>query len=103
MTSITKHTKSLKYYVYTVLGIHVGGITALFPSFVFGLVFVIATFYILFKYVELVYQIEQSNRENLLMLISSTENESTRKILLQELWYADLHSLGGEPLNDIRS
>ena len=103
MTSITKHTKSLKYYVYAVLGIHVGGITALFPSFVFGLVFVIATFYILFKYVELVYQIEQSNRENLLMLISSTENESTRKILLQELWYADLHSLGGEPLNDIRS
>lgn len=103
MTSITKHTKSLKYYVYTVLGIHVAGITALFPSFVVGLVFVIATFYILFKYVELVYQIEQSNRENLLMLISSTENESTRKILLQELWYADLHSLGGEPLNDIRS
>tara|TARA_B100000900_G_C20558848_1_gene707984 strand:- start:142 stop:453 length:312 start_codon:yes stop_codon:yes gene_type:complete len=103
MTSITKHTKSLKYYVYTVLGIHVAGITALFPSFVFGLVFVITTFYILYKYVELVYQIEQSNRENLLMLISSTENESTRKILLQELWYADLHSLGGEPLNDIRS
>ena len=102
MTSITKHTKSLKYYVYTVIGIHVAGITALFPSFVFGLLFVITTFYILYKYVELVYLIEQSNRNNLIMLINATENESTRKLLLQELWYADLYSLGAEPLHDYR-
>jgi len=57
---------------------------------------------VLYKWVELTYQIEQANRDNLIMLISSTENESTRNILLQELWYADLHSLGGEPLNDLR-
>ncbi len=52
----------------------------------------------MYKWVELCYQIEQSNRENLITLINATENESTRKILLEELWYADLHSLGGEPV-----
>jgi len=38
----------------------------------------------------------------LIMLINATENESTRKILLNELWYADLNSLGAEPFNDLR-
>ena len=102
MGHISKHTKSLKYYTYSILLAHLFIITFLIPKFVFGLVFLVATFYILYKYVELVYQIEQSNRDNLLMLISSTKNESTRKILLDELWYADLHSLGAEPLNDYR-
>ena len=39
---------------------------------------------------------EQANRDNLIMLINATENESTRNLLLTELWYADLHSLGAE-------
>ena len=102
MTSITKHTKSLKYYTYSILLAHLFLITFFMPKFVFGFMFVITTFYILYKYVELVYQIEQSNRDNLIMLISATENESTRKLLLQELWYADLYSLGAEPLHEYR-
>ena len=58
-------------------------------------------FLLLFKWVELVYTIEQANRDNLILLINTTDNHNTKKLLLQELWYADLHSLGGEPLNDI--
>ena len=34
--------------------------------------------------------------------INATENESTREILLDELWHADLNSLGAQPLNDLR-
>ena len=102
MGHISKHTKSLKYYTYSILLAHLFIITFLIPKFVFGLVFLVATFYILYKYVELVYQIEQANRNNLIMLINATENESTRKFLLQELWYADLYSLGAEPLHEYR-
>ena len=36
------------------------------------------------------------------MLIKSTEYEPTRKILLQELHYADMHSLSGDPVVEIR-
>jgi hypothetical protein len=59
-------------------------------------------FLLLYKWVELIYTIEQTNRDNLIMLINTTDNKNTRELLLQELWYADLHSLGGEPLNDLR-
>ena len=102
MTSITKHTNSLKKYAYSILGAHICLLFYFYTVQMIYIIFVPGTFFVLYKWVELVYQIEQSNRENLLMLISSTENENTRKLLLQELWYADLNSLGGEPLNDIR-
>ena len=59
-------------------------------------------FMLLYKWVELIYLIEQSNRDNLIMLIHATDNESTREILLNELWLADLNSLAGQPLNDLR-
>ena len=99
---ISKYTKSLKTYTYSLIGVHLFAFTYFFPTAVFTFVASVTMFLVLYKWVELTYQIEQANRENLIMLISSTENESTRNILLQELWYADLHSLGGEPLNDLR-
>ena len=55
----------------------------------------IATFIILFLWVDLTYKIEQQNRDNLIILINATENETTKSILLNELWLNDLHSLGG--------
>tara|TARA_B100001287_G_scaffold265582_1_gene258661 strand:- start:1300 stop:1452 length:153 start_codon:yes stop_codon:yes gene_type:complete len=48
------------------------------------------------------YKIEKQNRDNLILLINAAENESTKKILLEELWYADLNSLGAEPIHDYR-
>jgi hypothetical protein len=102
MTHVTKHTKSLKIYAYSIFGAHFVAFTYFFPTAVFTFIASVSMFLILYKWVELTYQIEQANRDNLLMLISSTEHESTRNILLQELWYADLHSLGGEPFTEYR-
>ena len=95
MTSITKHTNSLKTYAYAVLFTHLGIFTYFFPGLVFGLIITIATFIILFLWVDLTYKIEQQNRDNLIILINATENEITKSILLNELWLNDLHSIGG--------
>tara|TARA_B100000927_G_C16413155_1_gene448114 strand:+ start:210 stop:521 length:312 start_codon:yes stop_codon:yes gene_type:complete len=102
MTSITKHTKSLKTYAYSILFTHLGVFTYFFPGLVFGFIFTIATFIILYCWVDLMYKIEKQNRDNLILLINAAENESTKKILLEELWYADLNSLGAEPIHDYR-
>ena len=59
------------------------------------MIFTIATFIILFLWVDLTYKIEQQNRDNLIILINATENEITKSILLNELWLNDLHSIGG--------
>jgi len=102
MTSITKHTKSLKYYVYTVVGIHVAGLTAFFPMFVLSIVGIIGTFILMWCYVDLMYEIEKSNRNNLIRLIETSTNEYTKELLIEQLWYADMHSLGSDPLHEYR-
>ena len=99
---ISEYTKSLKIYAYTLLGGHVFILAYFYPLLVLKMICAPAMFILLYKWVELVYQMEQANRDNLIMLIHTTENESTREILLTELWYADLNSLGGQPLNDLR-
>tara|TARA_B100001057_G_scaffold425109_1_gene448308 strand:- start:4002 stop:4307 length:306 start_codon:yes stop_codon:yes gene_type:complete len=99
---ISEYTKSLKTYTYSLLGIHIFAFTYFFPTIVFTFVASVSMFLVLYKWVELTYQIEQANRDNLIMLISTTKNESTKQILLNELWYADLHSLGGEPIHEYR-
>lgn len=99
---ISEYTKSLKTYVYSILGVHVFILAYFYPLLVLKMICVPTMFFLLYKWVELVYQMEQANRDNLILLINATENESTRNILLTELWYADLNSLAGEPLNDLR-
>lgn len=99
---ISEYTKSLKIYAYTLLGGHLFILAYFNPLLVFKMICVPAMFMLLYKWVELVYTMEQANRDNLIMLINATENESTRNLLLTELWYADLNSLAGEPLNDLR-
>ena len=99
---ISEYTKSLKIYAYTLLGGHVFVLAYFYPLLVLKMICAPLMFLLLYKWVELVYQMEQANRDNLIMLIHTTENESTREILLTELWYADLNSLGGQPLNDLR-
>ena len=99
---ISEYTKSLKTYAYCILGAHFIALFYLFPTISFTFIGALSMFLVLFKWVELIYTIEQTNRDNLIMLINTTENESTRNLLLTELWYADLHSLGCEPLNEYR-
>ena len=102
MGHITKHTKSLKYYVYTVVGIHVAGLTAVFPVFVLSILGTIGTATMLWLYIDLMYEIERTNRNNLLKLIKAAKDDYTKELLLKELWYADLHSLGADPLHEYR-
>lgn len=102
MTSITKHTNSLKIYTYAIIFAHLIPFTYLFPRVVITVVGVAGTFILLWSYFEFMYEIEQTNRNNLIKLINASENETTRQLLLKELWYADLNSLGGEPLHDVR-
>jgi len=99
---ISEYTKSLKTYAYTLLGGHVFILAYFYPLLILKMICAPLMFLLLYKWIELIYTIEQSNRDNLIMLINTTENESTRKILLNELWYADLNSLGAEPFNDLR-
>ena len=99
---ISEYTKSLKIYAYTLLGGHVFILAYFYPLLVLKLICAPLMFLLLYKWVELIYTIEQSNRDNLIMLINTTENESTREVLLNELWLADLNSLAGQPLNDLR-
>ena len=102
MTSITKHTNSLRRYVYTIIGIHAAGLTLFFPMFVLGILGTIGTFTLMWFYLDLMYEIEKTNRNNLIRLIKSANNEYTKEILVRELWYADLNSLGAEPLHEYR-
>ena len=99
---ISEYTKSLKTYAYTLLGGHVFILAYFYPLLVLKIIMVPTMFMLLYKWVELVYQMEQANRDNLIMLIHATDNESTRQILLDELWHADLNSIGAQPLNDLR-
>ena len=96
--SIQDYVKSVKILLFTVIVFILSVLTYFYPSTTVSIIFVPGTFFILYKWVELTYKLEQSNRDNLIALIKATEYEPTRKLLLEELWYADLHSLGGEPV-----
>ena len=96
--SIQDYVKSVRTLLFTVIVFHLSILAYFYPVQLIYIIFVPATFYILYKWVELTYQIEQSNRDNLIALINSSEHEATRQLLLQELWYADLNSLGGDPI-----
>ena len=99
---IEQYVHSVHIQLATVIGLHILVLGYFYPFAVITSIFVPATYFILYKWIELIYIIEQANRDNLIMLIKSTEYEPTRKILLQELHYADMHSLGGDPVVEIR-
>lgn len=99
---ISKFTASLRFYCLTIASGHFLLFAYFYPVQLIYIIFVPATFYILYKWVELTYQIEQSNRDNLIALINSSEHEATRQLLLQELWQHDLHSLGDNPTHEYR-
>lgn len=96
--SIQDYVKSVRILLFTVIVFHLSVLTYFYPVQLLYIIFVPGTFFILYKWIELTYQIENANRENLIRLINATEYEPTRKLLLQELWYADLNSLGGDPI-----
>ena len=97
---IQQYVRSVHILIATVIALHILFVGYFYPMVVIIAVFLPATFFILYKWIELVYEIEQSNRLRLLELIGSAKHESTRKILIQELVHADLHSLGATFFED---
>ena len=99
---IEQYVHSVHIQLATVIGLHILVLGYFYPTAVITSICVPATYFILYKWIELIYQIENANRDNLIMLINATEYEPTKKLLLQELCYADMHSLGGDPVVEIR-
>lgn len=100
--AIDNYVKSVRILLATVISFHYLVFAYFYPETAISLIFAPATFYILYKWIELTYQVEKSNRDNLIALINATEYEATRKLLLQELWYHDLHSLSSDPIHEYR-
>lgn len=98
---IEQYVHSVHIQLATVIGLHILVLGYFYPIAVITSIFVPATYFILYKWIELIYQIENANRDNLIMLINATEYEPTKKLLLQELCYADMYSLGGDPVVEI--
>ena len=70
---IEQYVHSVHIQLATVIGLHILVLGYFYPIAVITSIFVPATYYILYKWIELIYQIEQSNRDNLIMLINATE------------------------------
>ena len=73
---IQQYVQSVQIQLATIIGLHFLVFTYFYPETAIGLIFVPATFYILYKWMELTYQVEKSNRDNLIALINATEYEA---------------------------
>ena len=93
--SIDEYVRSVQAKLSTVIVLHILFIGFLYPMFLYICIMVPATFVLFWKWIKITYDIETSQRNHLIGLINETENPHTKKLLLDELWYADLHSLGG--------
>ncbi len=93
---VTKWLNSFRIYSLSVIGVHVLLFTFFFPIVVFYTVFLTMTFYFFFCWCNLVHEIEESNRNHLLELIHTCNNEQTRSILCYELYLHDQNSIAGD-------
>ena len=100
--SIDEYVQSVQAKLSTLIVLHILFIGFLYPMFLYICIMVPAMFYLFWCWIKLTYQIETSQRNHLIGLIKQTDNPHTRKLLLDELWYADLHSLGGAVWEDNR-
>jgi len=98
---VSKWLNSLKIYSLSVIGVHFLLFTYFFPTVVFYTAFVTIAFYFFYCWCNLVHEIEESNRNNLLHLIETSTNEQTRSILCYELYLHDQNSIVGDRNLDI--
>ena len=99
---IDKYVQSVQAKLSTLIVLHILFIGFLYPMFLYICIMVPALFYLFWCWIKLTYEIETSQRSHLIGLINQTDNPHTKKLLLDELWYADLHSLGGAVWEDNR-
>lgn len=95
---ITKWLNSLRVYSLSVIGIHFFIIAYFFPVFVIKVVFIPLTFVVFWHWCELIVRIEEENRNQILHLIQTSDNQHTREVLAYELFLHDENSLSGKSL-----
>jgi glucan phosphoethanolaminetransferase (alkaline phosphatase superfamily) len=91
-TAISKYKKSTQLLLTIVAIPHLVIISLMFPMLT---VTIMATFMLtglMYAWCELIYQIENSQRSQLMFLIQTTTNEHTRQILRMELWEIEKHN-----------
>ena len=97
---LSKWLNSLKIYSLSVIGVHVLIITFFFPWLVFYIIIVPSVFVVFYMWCDLVHQIEEANRMEILKLLHTTDCQNTKDILAYELHLHDQHSLAGDrPFN----
>lgn len=97
---VTKWLNSLRIYSLSVIGVHVLLITYFFPWVVFYALIIPGVFIVFYKWCDVVHQIEEANRMEILHLLHTSTNEHTKEILAYELYSHDQHSLAGDrPFN----
>ena len=100
MLMVTKWLNSLRIYSLSVIGAHVLIITFFFPWLVFYIIIVPGVLAVFYMWCDVVHQIEEANRMEILKLLHTTDNPNTKEILAYELHLHDQHSLAGDrPFN----
>jgi hypothetical protein len=98
---LSKWLNSLKIYSLSVIGVHVLIITFFFPWLVFYIIIVPSVFVVFYMWCDLVHQIEEANRIEILNLLHTTTCPNTKDILAYELYLHDENSLAGHrPFNN---
>jgi len=95
---ITKWLNSYKIYSLSVLFVHFVIFTCFFPTFVFNVIACSLIFIVLWMWCDLIYYIEESNRNQILGLIDTCTNDKTKDILSYQLYLHDQNSIFGDPL-----
>lgn len=97
---LSKHTSSLKTYVYCVAGAHILLLTFFFPMFVLYTVALTLALVVSYVWVDLIHTIEEAHRMDILNLIYTSDCQETIHLLAYELYLHDENSLAGHrPFN----
>ena len=99
---LSKHTSSLKTYVYCVAGAHILLFTFFFPKIVFCTIAMVLLLIVMYMWVDLIHTIEEAHRMDILNLIYTSDCQETIHLLSYELHLHDQNSLAGHrPFNEL--
>jgi len=96
---LTKFTNSLKTYSLSVLFTHFIIFTYFFPAFVFYIIVCSLMFAMFWAWCDLVYYMEEAERNHILGLIDTCTSDKTKDILCYQLLLLDQHSTFRDPLH----
>ena len=97
---LSKHTSSLKTYVYCVSGAHILLFTFFFPKIVFSTIAMVLLLIVMYVWVDLIHTIEEAHRTDILNLIYTSNCQETIDLLSYELYLHDQNSMAGHrPFN----